>query len=85
MSNWIPEIISVKDIGNAESSFLKLKENFDNGHLLIFFNNPLTQKIKPILKLEVHDSPKRKMILTTADSGTQKFVLQDWAELYESS
>lgn len=83
LTNWIPETISVKDIGNANASFGKLKENFDNGHLLIFFNNPVTGKVKPILGLEIKDG-KRKMVHTTGDEG-EKFSYLDWIELYESS
>lgn len=53
LTNWIPETIWVKDIGNPSASFNKLKENFDNGHLLLFFNNPFTKEVKPILDLEI--------------------------------
>ncbi len=83
ISNWIPETIWVKDIGNASASFSKLKENFDNGHLLIFFNNPFTGKIKPILGLEVKDN-KKKLIYTIGD-GNEKFTYLDWIEMYEQS
>jgi len=50
---------------------------------LIFFNNPFTGKIKPILGLEVKDN-KKKLIYTIGD-GNEKFTYLDWIEMYEQS
>ena len=51
---WIPEIISVNDIGDPEMSFDKLKDNFNSGHLMLFYKDPESNIIFPIIEFK-HD------------------------------
>jgi hypothetical protein len=87
LTNWIPETLFVVDIGDALASFDKLKENFNNGYLMIFFDDPLTGALKPILGLE-HDKNKnngRRMIKTVSDGlGGSNFLYEDWETIYQN-
>ena len=87
MTNWIPETLLVVDIGDALASFDKLQDNFKNGYLMIFFDDPHTGAIKPILGLE-YDKNKnggKRCIKTTSNGyNNENFILEDWEVLYKS-
>lgn len=82
--NWIPETLSVKDIGDAFSSYDKLKDTFTNGNLILFFNIPNSTMIKPILNFVENNKTLKKYIKTTSDGSEDNFILLDWEELYNS-
>ena len=87
MTNWIPETLLVVDIGDALASFDKLQENFKNGYLMIFFDDPHTGAIKPILGLEYDKNTNngKRCIKTTSNGyNNEKFIFEDWEVLYSS-
>lgn len=82
--NWIPETLSVMDVGDAITSYDKLKETFNNGNLLLFFNVPGIMKVKPILGFMDDNKTLKKLVKTTSDDEDDGFVLMDWEQMYSS-
>lgn len=84
LCHWIPETLSVMDVGDAFTSYDKLKETFNNGNLLLFFNVPGTSKIKPILGFMDDNKTVKRLVKTISDADDDNYVLVDWEQMYSS-
>lgn len=82
---WIPEKMSVEDVGDVLSSFDKLRDTLSAGNLLLFWQENLNESPRPVLSfISDKNSLNRFLKTISLDFNNKDPILLDWEELYRS-